>query len=98
MDTYGKELDYPEFLQQLQFETDNLDYNQFYENIRAHNSTMFFLLMGAKTIHLPGRAPYMFKIHGHNYHRSSYLQPHNDQDPQFAQLYVLDNRIQATKN
>ena len=51
--------------------------------------------MGAKVVESTGRGPYVFKIHGQVFHRTSHHQPINNQAPQYAQLYVVDS-TQAT--
>ena len=50
---------------------------------------------GSNIMDLPGRGPYIFKIHGQMYNPMSHLQPVNAQAQQFAQLYVVDSN-QAT--
>ena len=78
--------------------SDPQDPNQinFRENIRSYNSALSYASMGAKVIDFPGRGPYVFKVHGQTYHKTSHLHSVNGQAPQFAQLYVLDS-TQATE-
>ncbi|KII68454.1 hypothetical protein RF11_10812 [Thelohanellus kitauei] len=91
LDSNGSPLEYPLFLKSLLSDTNNPDREHFRENIRAYNSALSFASMGAKIVDLPGRGPYVFKIHGTTYHRTSHLQTFDGQSPQFAQLYVLDS-------
>lgn len=51
--------------------------------------------MGATIVDLPVRGPYVFKVKGQTYYKTSHLQPLNNQAPQSAQLYVIDS-TQAT--
>ena len=46
--------------------------------------------MGDKTVDLHGR-PYIFKVHGQIYHRTSHMQPVNGENPQYVQLYIIDS-------
>src|SRR5258705_1526779 len=91
MDVNGVQQAYPDFLRN--FLTSSA---QFREHIRSYDSAVSFASLGAKIVDLPGRGPYVFKVHGQTYQRSSHLQPPNDHAPQFAQLYVLDS-TQATE-
>ena len=94
-DANGNNLNYPEFLRKLLFDVTNPSCTHFRENIRSYNSAVSFASLGAKIVELPGRGPYVFKVHGQTYHRTSHLQPLDDQVPQFAQLHVFDS-TQAT--
>src|SRR5258705_600854 len=96
MDVTGVEQAYPDFLRNLLYDTTSASSAQFREHIISYNSTFSFAYLGAKIVDLRRRGPYVFKVHGHTYHRTSHLQPLNSQAPQFAQLYVLDS-TQATK-
>src|SRR5258705_1879411 len=91
MDVTGVEQAYPDFLRNLLYDTTSASSAQFREHIRSFNSNVAFAYLGAKIVDLPRRGPYVFKVHGHSYHRTSHLQPPNAQAPQFAQLYVLDS-------
>jgi hypothetical protein len=91
----GVELAYPEFLRTLLSDTTAPSSTHFRENIRSYNNAVSFASMGAKIVDVPGRGPYVFKVHGQTYHKTSHLQPTTQQAPQYAQLYVLDS-TQAT--
>ncbi|GBM26356.1 hypothetical protein AVEN_239356-1 [Araneus ventricosus] len=47
--------------------------------------------MGAKVVDFSGGGPYIFKVHVQICHRTIHIQSVNDQDPQYAQLYVIDS-------
>ena len=96
VDVNGVELEYPEFLRNLLSDQTHPNHANFREHIRSYNSAVSFASMGAKIVDLPGRGPFVFKVQGQTYHRTSHLQPMNDQTPKFAQLYVLDS-TQATE-
>ena len=51
--------------------------------------------MGAKLVDL-GSGPYVFKVHGQIFHKTSHLKPRKGQAPEYAQLYVVDS-TQATE-
>ena len=78
VDVNGVELEYPEFLRMLLSDPANLNRAHLREYIRSYNSAVSFASMGAKIVDLPGRGPYVFKVHGQTYHRTSHLQPLND--------------------
>lgn len=90
-DEHGNVLQYPAFLQSLLSNPSDPNYRNFRENIRSYNSSVSFASMGAKTVEVPGRGPYCFKVNGTIYHRTSHLQPAAGQGRQFAQLYILDS-------
>lgn len=90
-DINGNELSYPTFLRDLMSNRDNVDYRGFRENIRCINNAVSFASMGAKIVEPPGRGPYVFKVHGQTYHKTSHLLPPSSQAPQYAQLYVIDS-------
>lgn len=94
-DANSNNLPYPEFLRKLLSDTTNPSRIHFRENIRSYNSAVSFASLGAKIVEQPGRGPYVFKVHGQTYHKTSHLQPLDDKVPQYAQLYVLDS-TQAT--
>lgn len=95
VDIHGNELIYPDFLRDLLTNRQNPNYVKFRENIRCYNNAVSFASMGAKIVEPPGRGPYVFKVHGQTYHKTSHLVPPNSQKPQYAQLYVIDS-TQAT--
>lgn len=94
-DTNGNELTYPTFLRDLLSNRNNPECVAFRENIRAYNNAVSFASMGGKIVEPPGRGPYVFKMHGQTYHKTSHLLPPSSQVPQYAQLYVIDSS-QAT--
>lgn len=91
MSESGIELIYPDFLRTLLSDIDNPNCSNFRELIRSYNSAVSFASMGAKIMDVPGRGPYVFKVHGQTYHRTSHIEPIDDSTPQFAQLYVFDS-------
>lgn len=94
-DENGCELEYPDFLRDLMTNKNNPLHSVFKEQIRSINNAVSFASMGAKIVDVPGRGPYVFKIHGQTCHKTSHLQPINNQQPQYAQLYII-NSTQAT--
>jgi len=63
----------------------------FMQNIRAFNSSLAFASFGAKIKEPTGRGPYVFRIHGQIYHRTSQSStPVAGDEARFAQLYILD--------
>nr|XP_029713639.1 uncharacterized protein LOC115257822 [Aedes albopictus] len=77
-------------------DTNNPERTHFRQCIRSYNSAVSFASLGAKIADVPGRGPYVFKVHGQTYHRTSHVQPPHGEPPQFAQLYMLDSS-QATE-
>jgi hypothetical protein len=96
VDLDGNVLEYPQFLRELLSNPEHPDYREFRDNIRSYNSALSFASMGAKVDEFRGGGPYVFKVHGQVYHKTSHLQPLNGQSRQFAQLYVVDS-TQATE-
>ena len=47
--------------------------------------------MGAQVATPPGRGPYCFRVHGQIYHHTSHLHPFNNEQRQYAQLYVVSS-------
>jgi hypothetical protein len=77
----------------------------FKENIRFYNSMFAFTSTGGivdKEIN-KGHGPYVFRMHGQNYHHIGTLLPEEGGKPRWAQLYIYDtdnevqNRISATR-
>jgi hypothetical protein len=75
------------------------------ENIRSYNSMFAFTSTGGivdKNIN-NGHAPYVFRMHGQNYHHIGTLLPEEGTRPRWAQLYFYDtehevsNRISSTQ-
>lgn len=93
--TAGQILEYPPFLQSWLSNPNDINYKHFRANIRAYNNALSFASMGVKVVDLPGRGPCVFKVNGQTYHRTSHIEPINNESPQYAQLYVLDS-TQAT--
>ncbi|XP_051782594.1 LOW QUALITY PROTEIN: uncharacterized protein LOC127527552 [Erpetoichthys calabaricus] len=77
------------FIQQLMTGQHHYSKN-FMENIRSINSALAFASMGANITPPPGYGPCCFRIHGSICHRAGTLHPQQDQNRQFAQLYILD--------
>lgn len=64
----------------------------FEKNIRRFNMMFSFTSMGGKvdfTIN-QGGGPYVFRLHGKNYHRIGSLLPNPGSNPKFLQLYIHD--------
>jgi len=75
------------------------------KNIRSYNSMFSFTSTGGivdKEIN-KGHGPYVFRMHGRNYHHIGTLLPEEGSKPRWAQLYIYDtenevqNRISATR-
>lgn len=77
----------------------------FLENIRRYNMMFSFTSMGGKIDHKinSGRAPYVYRMCGQNYHLHGSLLPQEGDQPKFSQLYIYDteneanNRINAVR-
>ncbi|XP_062186018.1 uncharacterized protein LOC133889557 [Phragmites australis] len=78
----------------------------FRENIRNYNSMFSFTSTGGvvdKEIN-KGYGPYVFRMHGQNYHHIGTLLPEEGTKPRWAQLYIYDtdneveNRISASRS
>lgn len=70
----------------------------FIENIRAFNMMFSFTSLGGKVDSSinQGRGPYVFRLHGQNYHRIGSLLPQPGSSPKFLQLYYIhdiDNEV-----
>lgn len=106
VDINKNELKYPTFLQDLMSNPANPDYRTFREQIRSINNAVSFASMGADIVDVPGRGPFVFKIHGQSYHLISHLNPPANKTRKYAQLYVIDstqalsirNQQQANQN
>lgn len=88
---HGNVLTYPAFLKDLMSNPLNPDYKVFREQIRSINNALSFASMGADIVHIPGQGPYVFKIHGQTYHRTSHLHPGTNETRKYAQLYIIDS-------
>ena len=82
------------------------DSKNFRENIRSYNSMFSFTSTGGvvdKEIN-KGHGPYVFRMHGQNYHHIGTLLPEEGSKPCWAQLYIYDtenevqNRIDAWRS
>nr|XP_043611794.1 uncharacterized protein LOC122583457 [Erigeron canadensis] len=64
----------------------------FLDNIRRYNIMFSFTSLGAKVDHRvnSGHGPYVYRIHGQNYHSIGDLFPQEGQPPKFCQLYIFD--------
>ncbi len=80
---------YPEEMKDL-LTNNHDDSEHFHENIRQYNSAFSFVSMGAKIAPPPGYGPYCFRIHGQVYHRSGTLHPRPGEQPQYAQVYIME--------
>lgn len=63
------ELKYPQFMQSF------LSDPNFRKHIRSYNGGLSFASMGAKIVDVPGRGPYVFKVQGQIYHKTSHMVP-----------------------
>lgn len=65
---------------------------EFTDHIRQYNMMFSFTSMGAKVDKKVnnGRGPYIYKIHGQNYHTIGSLLPQPGHTPKFCQLYIYD--------
>lgn len=79
--------------------------NNFVQNILRYNMMFSFTSMAGKvdaTVN-NGGGPYVFRIHGQNYHIMGNLFPIDSLTPKFSQLYIYDtenevaNRLQAVR-
>lgn len=81
----------PQYLKRL-LTGEGKDSTNFRENIRSYNSMFAFTSMGGivdKEINM-GKGPYVFRLHGQNYHHIGTLLPEEGNKPRFAQLYIYD--------
>lgn len=94
----------PPYLRNL-LRSEGQDSVNFKENIRSYNSMFSFTSMGGvvdKEINT-SKGPYVFRLHGQNYHHIGTLLPEGTDKPRFAQLYIynteneVDNRISASR-
>lgn len=56
------------------------------DNIRAYNSSMSFASRSAAIDHPRGHGPYVLKVDGAIYHKTSHLHPNDNETRQYAQL------------
>lgn len=75
----------------------------FIQNVRRYNMMFAFTSMAGKVDHAinSGGAPYVYRMHGQNYHIAGSLLPEEGELPRFCQLYIydtdheVDNRFNA---
>ena len=94
----------PPYLRNL-LRSEGQDSVNFKENIRSYNSMFSFTSIGGavdKEINTR-KGPYVFRLHGQNYHHIGTLLPQGIDKPRFAQLYIynteneVENRISASR-
>lgn len=87
----------PKILLDLLFGKDGVSIN-FIENIRAYNSMFAFTSMGGELDNSVnnGRGPFVFRLHGQNFHQIGSLLPPQGMPPAFAQLYIFDTENEVT--
>lgn len=90
-DINGNELNYPPFLEDFLTNPANPLHVRFRDQIRQINNAMSFASLGAKIVDVQGRGPYVFKVHGQTYHKTSHLEPTSRDTRKYAQLYVIDS-------
>lgn len=78
-----------EELQNLIEQNDDFTKN-YLENIRQFNNALAFASIHIKSVDIPGRGPYCFKLHGQVYHMVGSLQPPAGVAPSYAGLFVVD--------
>ncbi|KAL7616464.1 hypothetical protein Lser_V15G00051 [Lactuca serriola] len=64
----------------------------FIQNIRRYNMMFAFTSMVGMIDHIVslGGAPYVYRMHGQNYHIAGSLLPEEGESPRFCQLYIYD--------
>ncbi|XP_071725808.1 uncharacterized protein [Rutidosis leptorrhynchoides] len=95
----------PHLLLQL-LRGDSKTSKNFIENVRRYNMMFSFTSMGGKLDYKvnSGNAPFVYRMHGQNYHLCGSLLPQDGEDPRFCQLYIydtyneVDHRINAHGN
>ncbi|CAH9063416.1 unnamed protein product [Cuscuta europaea] len=92
----------PDFLIEL-FKGSDRRSTKFLNNIRAYNMMFAFTSLGGKVqkeLNNSG-GPYVYRMHGQNYHLMGSLLPVDSSKPKFSQLYIYDteneipNRLRA---
>jgi len=74
------------------FRCDDAKSKFFVKHIRRYNSMFSFTSMGGKidkSINR-GNAPFIFRLHGQNFHSMGSLLPEDGCRPKFSQLYIYD--------
>jgi len=82
--------DIPQFLRHL-FQGDTPDSEHFLSSIRKYNSCFQLTSFGAKTVDEHGFMP-TFKVQGQVYHLAGSLLPMPGEQPQFLQIYFMDDQ------
>ncbi|KAG8227509.1 hypothetical protein J437_LFUL002398 [Ladona fulva] len=96
-DSNGEVSTYPNILHDLLTnKNDPLDVN-FRAKIRSYNSALCFASIGATIVDVSGHRPYVFKIQGQVYYRTSHIEPLDGTSPKFAQLYLIDSSEASEK-
>ncbi|XP_076889202.1 uncharacterized protein LOC143539869 [Bidens hawaiensis] len=74
------------------FKSNNVKSKFFLKNIRCYNSMFSFTSMGGRVNSSinKGKAPYVFRMSGQNYHAIGSLLPKDGTKPKFSQLYIYD--------
>ena len=80
---------YPEYLRSLFTDTASSDHKNFKANIRSYNSALSFASMGANVEQFT-RGVYFFKVHGQVYHNTYNINPLENTNRRYSQLYVID--------
>ncbi|XP_035842078.1 uncharacterized protein LOC110923934 [Helianthus annuus] len=99
---YGKvelpDLKEPSSIYKDLFANSNENSKYFLKNIRRYNSMFAFTSMGGKVDSSinSGRAPYVFRISGQNFHTLGGLVPAPGKQPKFSQLYIYDTENEVS--
>ncbi|XP_035845105.1 uncharacterized protein LOC110932942 [Helianthus annuus] len=99
---YGKvelpDLKEPSSIYKDLFANSNENSKYFLKNIRRYNSMFSFTSMGGKVDSSinSGRAPYVFRISGQNFHTLGGLVPAPGKQPKFSQLYIYDTENEVS--
>ncbi|XP_071699877.1 uncharacterized protein [Rutidosis leptorrhynchoides] len=91
----------PEYLLDL-YRGQSAKSKNFVDNVRWYNMMFSFTSMDGKIDHNvnSGRGPYVYQMHGQNYHLAGSLIPEEGETPKYYQLYIYDtaNESQNTIN
>ena len=80
---------YPELLKRLLTGEDR-EARNFRANIRNYNTTFACASVRSNIVSRQGRGPYCFRIQGQMYHQVGNLEPPQDRQATYGQLYFLD--------
>ena len=87
----------PESLKSLLL-LENHDSKQFVNNIRKYNSASQMTSFGcSERVCLPGFMP-TFKVQGQVYHRIGAMQPQSGENPEFLQIYFMDDKQEQARH